>query len=223
MSFDYTLIKSSRKTISISVTSHAQVIVRAPNKLSHEKINKYITENHKWIQKNLISAQQKKQESQYATFEEGSYLYYLGNKMPIQFVLLKNKAIEVTDTIYINEKYKKGAQKIITAWYKRMAKATVENRIRTIAQENNLIVSKVRISNAQTRWGSCSGKDSISISWRLIMAPPQVLDYVIYHELSHVTHKNHSRSFWKQVESFDKSFKKSEKWLKDYGHLLSAF
>jgi predicted metal-dependent hydrolase len=222
MSFDYTLIKSSRKTISISITSHAQVVVRAPNKLSEDKINKYISENHNWIQKNLKSALEKKQQSHYATFENGSCLYFLGQKIPVEHVFLKNKAIEVTDKIYINEKYSRNAKKIIIAWFQRIALSTVERRIKEISNLHGLVVTKIRISNAQTRWGSCSGKDSISISWRLIMAPPDVLDYVIYHELAHVTHKNHSKSFWKQVESFDKNYKKSEKWLKDNGHLLSA-
>ncbi len=222
MPVSYTLVRSARKTISISVNENAEVVVRAPLKLSQDKIDKYIVQNEAWVQKNVNKAKLRQSQITYATFEHGSYLYYLGKKIEIVFLPLNGKAIEVEDKIVINEKYAKSAKKIILAWYKRIAKNTIEKRIKVICAEHNINIEKVRISNANTRWGSCSGKNSISISWRLIMAPPSVLDYVIYHELAHVKHKNHSKSFWNHVYMFDKNYRMSEKWLKENGHLLSA-
>nr|MBP7927973.1 M48 family metallopeptidase [Patescibacteria group bacterium] len=219
MPVSYNLVRTARKTISISVTEQAQVIVRAPLKLSQEKIDKYVLQNELWVQKHVQKAKIRQSQITYATFEKGSYLYFLGKKIEIEFLPLNGKAIEVEDKILINEKYSKNAKKVILAWYKRTAKNTIEKRITSICAENDIKIEKVRISNAQTRWGSCSGKNNISISWRLIMAPPSVLDYVIYHELAHVKHKNHSKSFWNHVYMFDKHYRMSEKWLKENGHL----
>jgi predicted metal-dependent hydrolase len=79
---------------------------------------------------------------------------------------------------------------------------------------------KVRISSARTRWGSCSQKGNLSFTWRLVMAPPDVIDYVVVHELCHTREMNHSRSFWEQVEAILPDFRQRRRWLKEYGKLL---
>lgn len=79
---------------------------------------------------------------------------------------------------------------------------------------------KLRISSARTRWGSCSAKGTISLTWRLVMAPPEILDYVIVHELAHLKVKNHSSAFWKVVETYLPGYQNQRKWLKQNGHTL---
>ena len=79
----------------------------------------------------------------------------------------------------------------------------------------------MRISGAKTRWGSCSAKKNINLNWRLILAPPKVIDYVIAHELSHTVHMNHSKQFWAHVEGMIPDHRRYRKWLKDHGRFLS--
>ena len=79
-------------------------------------------------------------------------------------------------------------------------------------KDNN--IKKIRISNSFNYWGSCNTKDSISIDWRLIFAPKFVLEYIIVHELCHLTVFNHSSKFWKLVDSKVSNRKKSQNWLK---------
>ncbi|MCX6013893.1 MAG: M48 family metallopeptidase, partial [Chloroflexi bacterium] len=73
----------------------------------------------------------------------------------------------------------------------------------------------VRITSAQTRWGSCSGHGNLYFSWRLIMAPLEVIDYVVIHELAHIHMKNHSPKFWEKVESMYPDYVACKKWLRD--------
>lgn len=80
--------------------------------------------------------------------------------------------------------------------------------------------SKITIRDQKTRWGSCSASGTLSFSFRLMMAPPRVLDYVVVHELCHLTFMNHSKDFWNMVESILPDYKEHRKWLKENGHTL---
>lgn len=104
---------------------------------------------------------------------------------------------------------------------KRLARTHFEKRLSTIADMHGISYNRLRISSAKTRWGSCSRKRNINLNWRLIFAPEQVLDYVITHELSHLTHMNHSKAFWKHVESMMPDYKTHRAWLKRSAHALS--
>ena len=80
--------------------------------------------------------------------------------------------------------------------------------------------NRITIRDQKTRWGSCSAKGTLSFNWRLMLAPPAILDYVIVHELCHLTYMNHSAAFWNKVESVYPDYRAARKWLKDHGHEL---
>ena len=77
-------------------------------------------------------------------------------------------------------------------------------------------VKRIIIRDQKTRWGSCSETGTISFNWRLMLAPPDVLDYVVIHELCHLTHMNHSQEFWNKVASIDPDYKKHVAYLKTH-------
>ena len=77
----------------------------------------------------------------------------------------------------------------------------------------------MNITNAQARWGACSPHGSLNFSWRLVMAPVPVIDYVVVHELVHL-HENHSRRFWDKVKTILPGYDQQVQWLKTYGHML---
>lgn len=104
---------------------------------------------------------------------------------------------------------------------KKLAKAHFVKRLTEISTAYDISYNMMRISSAKTRWGSCSRKRNINLNWRLIFAPPAVLDYVIIHELSHLTHMNHSKVFWAYVERMMPDYKTHRTWLKKNGGVLS--
>lgn len=81
--------------------------------------------------------------------------------------------------------------------------------------------TSITIRDQKSRWGSCSSRGTLSFNYRLIFAPPHILDYVVVHELCHLTHMNHSRDFWAKVESVMPDYRECRKWLRDHGHELS--
>ena len=80
---------------------------------------------------------------------------------------------------------------------------------------------KITIRDQKSRWGSCSSTGTLSFNYRLIFAPPKVLDYVVVHELCHLTHMNHSKDFWNTVATIMPDYMKYKTWLKEHGHELT--
>jgi predicted metal-dependent hydrolase len=89
-----------------------------------------------------------------------------------------------------------------------------------VAAEHGLTVRRVTIRDQRSRWGSCSPSGAIALNYRLIQMPPAVRRYSLVHELAHLVHPNHSRRFWRYVESMDPAFRDSERWLKQSGQTL---
>jgi predicted metal-dependent hydrolase len=83
----------------------------------------------------------------------------------------------------------------------------------------NVAINKIRLKNNYTNWGSCSSKGNINLSTRLLLAPPEVIDYVIIHELAHRIELNHSKRFWSIVSDACREYKHMERWLKNNSHL----
>ena len=110
----------------------------------------------------------------------------------------------------------------VTAWLKSKAKTTLLERTAYWANQMGLSYQQVRIKNQRRRWGSCSAKGNINLNWRLIMAPPEVLDYVVVHELAHRVHLNHSHAFWAVVARTFTGHEAARSWLTEHGSRLMA-
>lgn len=104
---------------------------------------------------------------------------------------------------------------------KKSAKVILSRRLAEIAATYSLHYNKFRVSGAKTRWGSCSARKNINLNWKLVLGPQQIMDYVICHELSHLVHMNHSKTFWAHVATMHPQYKESRKWLKLNGHKLN--
>lgn len=106
--------------------------------------------------------------------------------------------------------------------YKKKAREYLQERLDYYSTEFNLPYKVLRLSSAKTRWGSCSHQDNINLNWRLILAPKEIIDYLVVHELSHTKHRHHQKSFWNKVEEIYPNYKEAKKWLKQNSHLLSV-
>jgi len=94
------------------------------------------------------------------------------------------------------------ADELLTALVE-MAKRYVPERVATLAAKVGSNINCVRIRNQRTLWGSCTGDGNLSLNWRIILLPPQLHDHIIYHELAHLRHMDHSRSFYRLLQSYD--------------------
>lgn len=106
---------------------------------------------------------------------------------------------------------------------RKTARALVSALAREEAGRIGVEYRRIRIGGQRTLWGSCSSRGTLSFNWRLVLAPPEVLDYVVVHELCHLRVPNHSRRFWALVERHRPSWRQQRDWLRDYGSELLAF
>ncbi|MDA5095149.1 SprT family zinc-dependent metalloprotease [Aliiroseovarius sp. KMU-50] len=111
----------------------------------------------------------------------------------------------------------------LMAFLKQHARARLDTASRHYASEIGYEFGKLTLRDTRSRWGSCSSDGNLMYSWRLIMAPPEVLDYVAAHEVSHLVHMDHSSAFWNQVEEIFPDYRAPRKWLRDNGANLHRY
>ena len=209
------IIKSKRRTLSLSINENAELIVRAPNQISNKRIEEFIIEKSKWINKNKNLIQSRINE-----MNDSDYLF-LGNIYPLIKVYENSNKIDFNGTEFITsienqDKFKAS----LKSWYKIKFKEIAIPRLNYFSDKYNLKINQVRFKNQKTLWGSCSSKNNINLNYLLVMAPMLVIDYVIIHELVHTVHKNHSENFWNAVEAIMPDYKKAKKWLNKNGYKL---
>ena len=209
------IIKSKRRTLSLSINENAELIVRAPNQISNKQIEEFIIEKSKWINKNKNLMQSRINEM---NDSDSDYLF-LGNIYPLIKVNENPNKIDFNGTEFITsienqDKFKAS----LKSWYKIKFKEIAIPRLNYFSDKYNLKINQVRFKNQKTLWGSCSSKNNINLNYLLVMAPMLVIDYVIIHELVHTVHKNHSANFWNAVEAIMPDYKKAKKWLNKNGY-----
>ena len=117
--------------------------------------------------------------------------------------------------------YQNRVKEAFITWYREETRAITGRLISEYQKKYHFKVNKVRITSARTRWGSCSSNNNLNFTYRLCMAPLYVIDYVVAHELTHLKHHNHSKTFWNAVEKIKPNYRKDRDWLKQHGALLT--
>ena len=214
------IIRSNRKTLSISIDPFGRLIVRAPRSCGKERIFAFLQEKQDWILR-------KKSERTGAGIclppenLNGYEFLLLGKKRKI--ILLDTQKVgfdETTDTIYLPEN---GARERLVRWLKDNAKRILQTVTERNAERMGATFRKITVTSARGRWGSCSYDNSLHYSFRLLYVPKEVIDYVTVHELAHTKHKNHSRAFWAEVEKYVPDWREKRDWLKRHAALMQVF
>ena len=195
---EYQLIRSRRKTIAICIARDGGVIVRAPLHVAQSIIDRFIQEKQSWIQEK--SGQMAERDALRRKFQisTGSELPLLGKTYPI--IQGERVTFDGTQFSIPNEELITLKPKLI-ALYKSLADQVIPQRTASFSRQTGWVPTGVRIGSANTSWGSCSGKNKLNFTWKLVMADPEEIDYVIVHELAHTVEHNHSAHFWFLVES----------------------
>ncbi|MDA3798927.1 MAG: SprT family zinc-dependent metalloprotease [Kiritimatiellae bacterium] len=221
MPIDYDIKFSRRKTIAIKVKRTGEIVVAAPIRCSKKTIHQFVLSKEDWINKSLTKVEQY-QEQIKRNYHEGELFPYKGSEYPLVFInSLENRVVFDPEVgIQVPSDILNVAD-LVYNWYVEEACQCITESVKLYSHVLNLYPSKLKISNMKASWGSCSSRGRVSIAWRLIMAPPEVLDYVVIHELAHLEHLNHSKTFWSHVEECYPNFKQCKKWLKQNAHKLS--
>ena len=205
--------------MALSINDRAELVVRAPLIMSKGVIEKFINDKRRWILSKIDLASKRKDEVKERNFRSGEEFFFLGEKYKLK-VIDGIKKIELDNELLLPSKFSKKAKENIVKWYKREALVIIKERVKIYSEEMNLNCTGISINSASKRWGSCTGKNKLNFTYKLVMAPIESVDYVVVHELAHIKQKNHSKKFWNEVAFVFSDYKKRQKWLKDKAHLL---
>ena len=152
----------------------------------------------------------------------GEAFLYLGRRLPLDVIWTWTPQLRVRVTEGDRREVlapvggdEADRRRAVLAFYRRRGRAHLLARAERLATQTGLRPRAVAIRGQKTRWGSCSSRGQISLNWKLMAAPPAVIDYVIYHELAHLRHLDHSPQFWALVERLDANWKSSAAWLRE--------
>lgn len=213
------IIRTNRRSLSLTIAKDGGLIVRAPKKLSMEYIYSFIKQKEKWI----LNKQRAIQNSKLINNEivNGNQFLCFG-KIYIRVEIDKIKNIELVDDSILIPSSIDNSKKyaLLFKWYNQLTKDIIKSRVTYFADLMQVSYSLVKIDNSKAKWGSCDNKGVIKLNLRLSMLPHKVIDYIIIHELAHLLEFNHSKNFYKIIESIMPDYKRYRAMLKEYNFVL---
>ena len=223
---EFAVMRSKRKSLSIAIQPDGNLLVKAPFFMSDDEIVKWVKTKTGWIVRQrakILEQQQQNPPKQYVT---GEKFLYLGKEYELEVRISEGRAgmVGIVDDkmiLFAKKDDSAVVQKILTNWYDKQAKALIPKRVRYYAEQMGETFVNITIKNQKKRWGSCSSARNLNFNYRLVMAPQEVMDYVVVHELCHLRQMNHSAAFWKEVEMVLPDYKVHKKWLERNGELLT--
>lgn len=224
---DVVVTRKNRKTISIKVSESCEIIMSAPLYIDDEKVKEIIKDKEEWIAQSLRQMENKRNKNM--NFKEG--VLYLGIRYTLDIHKVKHRTLKIifdnnTFNIYIPESLLEKEmdvllKELLTKWYRVQARRVFQERVNYYSSKLKVSPNRIAIKDQKSRWGSCSSKGNINLNYRLIMAPIEIIDYVIVHELCHLVHLNHSKEFWALVKEISPNYLKYKEWLKNNGNMLN--
>jgi len=213
----YKLVRARRRTIALFVDGNG-IEARAPRHAAIADIETFMREKERWIRGRLAAPRRRP-----IVWEAGTTLPWLGRSVTLALrpggngVRLSCGLLEVglADGASLRER--------VLAWIREQALALFRERVASLSRALDVTVSGVGLSNAKTRWGSCTASGRIRLNWRLMLLPARLIDYVVAHELAHRRELNHSVRFWDVVATLHPSYREARRELSALSKTLPEF
>ncbi|WP_049804117.1 M48 family metallopeptidase [Desulfosporosinus acidiphilus] len=216
------------RRITLSILND-RVRISAPKYVPKKQIKELLRSKEAWIIKHWLEKRQR-ENHRARNLENHEHILFRGHLLELCFKYHSYRRIHVGQEGQmlvvslpqedIDSQSEAMIRDSIIAWYKFQARTVFKQKLDTHSRRMQVTYQDFRLKDQKTRWGSCSSRGNLNLNWRIIMAPDQVIDYLIIHELAHLTHLNHSPEFWQRVERFIPEFLTWRKWLKEHGHEL---
>ena len=216
----YVLKRSSaRRTMALQV-SGSGLSVSAPWRLPVTEIERFIAQKQDWIHSKLAQLQGRSVET--LDWRDGMALAYLGRSLCLSVVPAARTTVLSADQLQLAVRPSMALQKAVLGWYQRAALDYFESRMQFFLPLLKRPPTQLLLTNARTRWGSCTRQGVIRLHWRLLQAEPAQIDYVLAHELAHLMHLDHSPAFWHEVARLYPDFAAARQALRENGHRYQA-
>jgi len=208
-----------RASIGLSMDLYGNIEVQTPKGTPVEYVLQFLEEKWDWILQNKKEMKERMLGPKEKVYDHGEGFLYLGNEYPIQIIqentIKKDHVVFEKGILYIHVKQldDEKVKQAIKRFYYQQCKMLVEKSILSFQRHFKTKPRSVRISDSQKTWGTCDSNLQLTFNWKLAMAPQKVIDYVVVHEMCHMVHLNHDRSFWRLVGKIMPEYKELENWL----------
>ena len=210
-------INRRAKRISLRVNARGEAVLTLPDESLRAEGLRFAAQKRGWLEKHRQS------QPEGVPFAIGSRIPVRGDAHEIVQGRSARDPVTVADGVIAVAGSPAATGRLVQGWLLREAARDFEDAIAHHAGELDLPAPPFTLRDPKTRWGSCSSRKTLSLSWRLIMAPPEVLDYVAAHETVHLIEMNHSARFWALVKRLSPDFREHEAWLKQNGRSLHRY
>ena len=214
---DVHLCKSARACrFTLRVSSlDGKVRLTTPRFVKNYQIIAFLKEKETWLRQKLSEVQSS------VKVKVGTVLPIMGRDVLVEQHLGRSVMLS-EHKILVPEKGRTPAVQVGN-FLKQYARELLRKRTTHFGGKLNVSYSKLSLRDTRSRWGSCSDRGALMFSWRLIMAPSEVLDYVAAHEVAHLRHMDHSDCFWSEVENLFGDYKQQQRWLRENGPKLHRY
>ena len=230
----YSLRRSQRAKAARIVVKPGRIEVVAPLKVSERRIKEFVESQQDWIRAAVLRVTEKAHAIPSfapAHYTDGVTIPYQGKQVPLSIKPVNTKTIRIhrqsdlgfTVSLPNSLDHQLSSELIRLAlirWMKNQIRQQAGLLIDQHAGQFALFPRSLKIKAQKSRWGSCGPNNDINLNWLLILAPPEVLEYVVVHELCHIRHKNHSKDFWGLVLKHLPDYVEPRRWLKQHGASL---
>jgi predicted metal-dependent hydrolase len=207
-----------------------KIILTAPRFAMNFEVTRFLKNRLPWIEKQLGKIEKQAKLRPAPKYVSGDIYYYFGEQVTLILEPSDKKRPEIKIrgdkmkiSVYKNATRSEGIKIIrqtIEKFYKKKAEEVVHDRLEHFNEHYGFKYKRVTMRNQKSRWGSCSRDKNLNFNWRLIMAPIEVIDYVVVHEMCHLEQMNHSKNFWNLVAETVPDYKVFRKWLRENQYLL---
>lgn len=215
----FNLVYKKRKTMGIYVDLYGNVEVRVPKDTTEKNVFQFLEDKWDWVLKNSNEMREKTGEQKSKSYEHGENFLYLGDAYPIHIfanIEIEQDYVEFSEdvlNIYVKQHEDERIKQALKRFYYQQCKSLVEKRIQINQKNFKAKPRSIRISDNKSNWGTCDAKMQLTFNWKLAMAPLDVIDYVVVHEMCHMVHLNHDRSFWRLVGKILPNYEEMQNWL----------
>ncbi len=212
------ILRSKRKSISLTVRQDGSLVVRAPSEMTDEEIQDFVDLKSSWILNHRSRLLAQSEAYPPHQFSEGEIFLFFGGEYRLSFTdaRLPTPFLDDRKRIILLSPAVSSPASAIKEFYRDSLKRHLARLIPELCVTYGFTPSAIRVNSAKTRYGSCGGKNTLNFSWRIAMAPVEVIRSVVIPELCHTVHHNHSSSFWKLVLKLDPGYSLSHQWLKEH-------
>ncbi|MCW2949829.1 MAG: hypothetical protein JWN41_842, partial [Thermoleophilia bacterium] len=209
--------------VRLHVDEQGEVTASVPARFNAARLDPIVRERGEWLHDVLTRMALKSRDTE-VDLERGDPVRWLGQWVPTRLTRGGKRAVvrydEAANRLDVLVPEGGDAHDALLAWYRREARRVFEQRVEAWAEVLGLGAGKVSVREQRTRWGSCTHRGDLSFNWRLILAPPWVLDSIVVHELCHIDELNHSERFWALLDERYPRHTEASEWLRDHGSAL---